>query len=149
VNGLLYSKVFVGECGPGVCYENDAVVRISGLPTLFDTLLTYQPPSTLSFNVPVRPEGLTGADSFSLYAGDARAASDLSQAFALQCRVPADRPPVPGEVLTVPDTLPDPPPGNARYYVAAVNYEGQRRAGRQNLNGTLQGRNAAALPGCQ
>jgi hypothetical protein len=35
-------------------------------PTLLDIILSYQPPSTLSFKVPVRPEGLPGADSFAV-----------------------------------------------------------------------------------
>lgn len=112
-------------------------------------MLPYQPPSTLSFNVPVRPEGLPGADSFSVYSGDVRTAADLSQAVPLQCTVPSGRAPAPGEHLTVPDTLPAPPPGESRYYLAAVNYQGQRRAGRSSVNGILQGRNAAALAGCQ
>lgn len=89
-----------------------------------------------------------GADSFSVYSGDVRTASDLSQATTMECSVPAGRPPVPGERLTVPDPLPDPAVGDARYYVAAVNHQGQRRAGRKSMNGLLQGRNAAALPEC-
>ncbi len=43
----------------------------------------------------------------------------------------------------------DPAPGDARYYLAAVDYERQCRAGRQDENGVQQGRNAAPLPGCQ
>lgn len=128
---------------------NPEIIEVSGLPALLDIILSYQPPSTLSFNVPVRPEGLSGADSFSMYAGDIRTASDLSQAFAMQCTVPAGRAPIPGEQLTVSDPLPDPAPGESRYYLAAVNYQGQRRAGRSAISGVLQGRNAAALPGCQ
>jgi len=124
------------------------VIQITGLPALLDIILSYQPPSALSFNVPVRPEGLVGADSFSVYAGDVRAASDLSQATPLECSVPAGRPPIPGEHLTVPDPLPAPALGDARYYLAAVNHQGQRRAGRTSVNGVLQGRNAAVLQEC-
>ena len=43
----------------------------------------------------------------------------------------------------------DPQAGDARYYLAAVIYQCQRRAGRSSVNGVLQGRNGAALPGCQ
>jgi hypothetical protein len=51
-------------------------------------MLSYQPPSTLSFNVPVRPEGLPGADSFAVYAGGVRTAADLTQATPSVGRVP-------------------------------------------------------------
>lgn len=150
-NGIVYLMFFVSTEVQGRPEEGTRyVVSLSGprIPTLLDIILSYQPPSTLSFNVPVRPEGLPGADSFSVYHGDVRTASDLSQATPLECSVPAGRPPVPGEHLTVADPLPDPAPGDARYYVAAVNHQGQRRAGRTSMNGAMQGRNAAALPGC-
>jgi hypothetical protein len=60
------------------------LVKATLVPPLLDIILSYQPPSTLSFNVPVRPEGMPGADSFSVYAGDVRAAADLSQATPLR-----------------------------------------------------------------
>jgi hypothetical protein len=99
--------------------------------------------------VPVRPEGLPGADSFSVYAGDVRTAADLSQATMLECSVPVGRVPIPGEHLSVGDTLPDPVVGAGRYYVAAVKHGAQIRAGRSMIGGVLQGRNAAVLAGCQ
>jgi len=151
INGHLYVAVLGAQCVGSGCTPSGGgfgIVRITGLPNLLDIILSYQPPSTLSFNVPVRPEGLVGADSFSVYTGDVRTASDLSQATPLECTVPAGRPPIPGEHLTVSDPLPDPAVGDARYYVAAVNYQGQRRAGRTSMNGVMQGRNAAALLGC-
>ncbi|MGH9870526.1 MAG: hypothetical protein ACREAA_20510 [Candidatus Polarisedimenticolia bacterium] len=98
--------------------------------------------------MPVRPEGLPGADSFSVYAGDLASVSDLSQASPLQCTVPAGRPPAPGEQLTVADTLPDPGVGGGRYYLAAVRHGAQIRAGRSSMGGQLQGRIGAVLPGC-
>ena len=127
INGFLYVLVHRSDLDPaqGSLYESMVWTRVSGLPTLLDIILSYQPPSTLSFNVPVRPEGLPGADSFSVYAGDVRTAADLSQAVPIQCAAPAGRAPVPGEHLTVPDSLPDPSPGEGRYYLAAVNYQGQ------------------------
>jgi len=79
-------------------------------------LVSHQPPSTLSFNVPVRPEGLAGADSFRIYSGDVRTASDLTQPVPIECTVTAGRAPVPGEQLTVADPLPDPGAGDARYW---------------------------------
>jgi hypothetical protein len=99
--------------------------------------------------VPVRTEGLPGADSFAVYSGDVRTASDLTQASPLECTVPAARPPVPGEQLTVADTLPDPSVGDGRYYVVAVRHGAQTRAGRGSIGGVMQGRNAAGLPLCR
>ena len=58
------------------------------------------------------------------------------------------RAPVAGEHLIVPDPLPDPALGDARYYLAAVNHQGQRRAGRTSMSGVLQGRNAGGLQAC-
>jgi hypothetical protein len=151
INGVLLVEALLRNDGVGGQFSNQVrmLVKVAGLPNIFDVALTYQPPSTLSFNVPVRPEGLPGADSFAVYAGDVRTASDLSQASPLQCTVPAGRLPVPGEQLTIADALPDPSPGNGRYYVAAVRHGGQIRAGRSIIGGVLQGRNAAPLPGCQ
>jgi hypothetical protein len=149
VNGHLHAYADLNNCASGTCHLRNAVIRISGLPTLLDIILSYQPPSTLSFNVPVRPEGLVGAASFSVYAGDVRTASDLTQATPLECSVPAGRPHIPGEQLTVADTLPDPAAGAGRYYVAAVKHGDQIRAGRSMIGGVMQGRNAAVLPVCQ
>ncbi len=149
INGFMYlGFVVTNDAGSLGSASSYVVLKVSGLPTLLDIILSYQPPSTLSFNVPVHPEALPGADSFSVYAGDVATVSDLSQASPLECTVPPGRPPVPGEHISVADTLPDPPLGEARYYLAAVSYHGQRRAGRQSLTGVLQGRNAAALSGC-
>ncbi len=152
VNGYLDLAVASKlTCGAGgfSFIEERGIIRVSGLPTLLDIFLSYQPPATLTWNVPRMPEGLGGSDSFSLYAGDAHTVSDLSQSIPVQCVVPSARPPVPGEQLTVNDPLPAPASGDARYYLAAVNYQGQRRAGQQSSGGTPQGRNAAALPACQ
>ncbi len=41
----------------------------------------------------------------------------------------------------------DPPRGDARYYLATVEYESQRCAGRQPVNETPSWRNAATLTG--
>jgi hypothetical protein len=134
---------------PDSTYRETSIVTVSGLPTLLDIILSYRPPSTLSFNVPVRPEGLPEADSFSVHSGDLRTVSDLAQAVPLQCTVPAGRAPVPGERLTVGDALPDPAAGAGRYYVTEVKHRAQIRAGRSSIGGVMQGRNATALAGCQ
>ncbi len=149
INGAVYYQFGVQVIADGMSAYHEVIVRISGLPTLLDILLSYQPSSTLTFNVPVHPEALPAADSFSIYAGDVETLPDLSQASPLHCTVPPDRAPVPGEHLSVPDTLPDPGPGDARYYLVAVNHQGETRAGREAIAGVLQGRNADALPGCQ
>jgi len=122
-------------------------VVMEGLPNLLDIILSYQPPSTLSFNVPVRPEGLAGSDSFSVYHGDADT-GDLGQAEALDCTVPDGRVPIPGEILAVPDTTPIPLVGEVTYFLVAANHQGQRRAGRKSTAGILQGRDSSRLPAC-
>jgi hypothetical protein len=50
---------------------------------------------------------------------------DSIPGFTDPCTIPAGRVPVPGEHLTVPDTLPDPAAGAGRYYVAAVRHGAQ------------------------
>jgi hypothetical protein len=49
----------------------------------------------------------------------------------------------------VADGVPDPSPGHGRYYLAAVRHETKIRTGRSMMGGVMQGRNAAALAGCQ
>jgi hypothetical protein len=149
INGIGYAFMWTQNFDEEANVSGYAFVSISGLPTLLDIILSYQPPSTLSFNVPVRPEGLPGPDSFAVYAGDVRTAADLSQASPLQCTVPTGRASVPGDQLTVTDTLPDPAAGAGRYYVAAVKHGEWIRAGRSSNNGVLHGRNASGLSGCQ
>jgi hypothetical protein len=145
---VINSSAFTGQStGRANCGAESSAFSL--LPTLLDIILSYQPPSTLSFHVPVRPEGLPGADSFAVYAGDIDAVSDLAQAQPLQCTVPTGRPPEPGEQLIVPDTLPVPAVGAGKYYVAAVRHGAQIRAGRSSMGGQLRGRNAARLAGCQ
>ena len=45
------------------------------------------------------------------------------------------------------DPLPDPAPGEGRYYVTAVTFNGQTRYGRKNIGG-LSGRDPVVLPEC-
>jgi hypothetical protein len=54
-----------------------------------------------------------------------------------------------GDYLTVEDRLPAPAPGSGYYYVTAVNYQGQRRYGRQSNGGVLSGRDPVVLPACE
>jgi hypothetical protein len=64
---------------------------------------------------------------------------DPPQAAPLECSVPVGRVPIPGEMLSVYDTLADPPPGAGRYYVASVRHGSQIRAGRSRMSGVMQG----------
>jgi hypothetical protein len=103
--------------------------------------------SSSSFRVPMMPEGFLAVDWFDTYTGDLATLPDWSQAQSLQCNYP----PLPssvGDYLSFADPLPDPAPGQGRYYVTAVTHEGQRRFGRQAMNGVLSGRNPATLPAC-
>ncbi len=150
VNGLaiIHANSFLYANG-GNHYETiREVIEVSGLPRLLDVVLSYQPPASLSFNAPARPEGLSGADTYSVYSGNVAAASSLASALPLDCTVPDGRAPIPGEILTVPDTTPTPPPGEVTYFLVAANYQGQRRAGRKSMGGMLRGRDPANLAAC-
>ena len=137
------------ECRPNCEYSPGAsLVAIIGFATAFDILQTYTPTSgPLTFRVPYMPEGFQFADFFDTYHGDLATVGDWSQAQPLQCGFPATAPSV-GDFLTVADPLPNPAPGQGRYYVTAVNYQGQRRYGRKAVNGVLSGRDPAVLPDC-
>jgi len=67
---------------------------------------------------------------------------------SLQCGYPSTAPSV-GDYLTVEDALPTPSPGEGYFYVTAVNYQGQRRYGRQSNGGVLTARDPAVLPACE
>jgi hypothetical protein len=130
----------------------DAVTRIdtvTGLTTEFEVLQTFTPPSpsAVAFRVPYMPEGMGGSDHFDTYWGALTQPIDFKQAHPLQCGYPATPPKV-GDYLTVADTLPTPSAGKGYYYVTATTYQGQRRDGRQVVNGKLVGRDPAVLPAC-
>ncbi len=101
----------------------------------------------VGIRVPYMPEGFPAADWFDTYYGDLASVGDWSQAQPLECEYPASMPSV-GDYLTVSDPLSNPAPGQGRYYVTAVNYQGQRRYGRKAMDGVLSGRNPALLPAC-
>jgi len=128
--------------------SNESLIKICGLATQFDILQSYTPDTAaLGFTVPRIPEGLPAADYFDTYYGDLATVGDWSQAQPLQCGYPATAPSV-GDYLTVADTLPEPAPGQGRYYVTAVTYQGEKRYGRRSSGGVLSGRNPAVLPAC-
>lgn len=127
----------------------DKIVEFSGFTTLFELQQTYDSTASgFAFRVPALPEGTGGADWFDTYYGDLATVGDWSQAHPLVCGYPAT-PPEPGDYLTVSDPLPDPGPGQGRYYITAVNYQGQRRFGRRSEGGVLNGRDPAVLPICK
>lgn len=137
-------------CPSGVDYGGGRwIAAIEGFGGVFEISQSYIPNgSEWAFTVPFHPEGFPIGTFFDTYYGDLATVGDWSQAEPLQCGYPAT-PPEPGDYLTVADPLPDPAPGTGRYYVTAVNYQGQRRYGRKLTNGALSGRDPAVLPGCE
>lgn len=126
--------------------DHIALLRVTGLPTLFDLALTYQPPSGIALKIPARAEALPTMDRVDLYYGPAPSLGVLSTATPLACDVAPGA--VPGATVTVSDPLPSPAVGQARYYVAAVTSGAERRAGRRGSNGVMTGRDTAGLPAC-
>jgi len=117
--------------------------------SLVQILQTYtHTASEIGFRVPYMPEGFQHADYFDTYWGDLSTVGDWSKAQPLQCGYPATAPAV-GDYLTAEGNLPALEPGQGRYYVTAVTYQGQRRYGRKSSGGVLTGRDPAVLPGCE
>lgn len=124
------------------------VLAVEGFASLFDIATSFDLANgTLSFTVPVMPEGFQGADWFNTYYGDLSTVGDWSRAQPLQCGYPMTMPTT-GDHLTVNDPLPDPAPGTGRYYITSVNYQGQIRYGRKATGGVLSGRDPGVLPPC-
>ena len=138
---------------PQNCIELEVVhevIEVSGLPSLLDIIPTFDPgnTATLSWVAPVKPEAMAASDGYDVYKGDIDAVSDLSLAVSLACDVPTGRDPVPGEFLSVTDTIPALAAGEARYYLIANRFAGQSRAGREFMGGVLRGRDASLLTSC-
>jgi len=124
------------------------ILEISGLPQMFDTLLAFVPSGqTLSVLTPAHPDGFRSVDSLQLWAGDVRTLPDWSQAMAVSCAAAAT--PMPGQLVSVADTWPDPAAGQARYYLVASKNVAQRRLGRRYVNDAFSARDPATLPVCQ
>ncbi len=140
-NGEFYSS-------SGSSTGNYARVTISGLPKLFDTLLTFLPSGqTLTALTPGLPDGFRSADSLQVWSGDVRTLPDWSQATPLVCSAAVS--PSRGQLVSFNDPLPDPPIGQARYYLTATQNGTQRRLGRQFVDGVFSARNPTILPICQ
>lgn len=123
-----------------------ALLRVTGLPTLFDLALTYQPPNSLALKIPARAEALPTMDRVDMYYGSAAALGNLATATPLACDVAPGA--LPGAVVTIADPLPAPAVGQARYYEAVVTSGSERRAGRRGSNGVMTGRDTSGLPAC-
>lgn len=132
----------------GQCQGGYWIAAIDGFTTTFEILQTFTPTADqVSFRVPYMPEGFQNADWFNTYYGDLATVGDWSQAQPLQCAFPMTMP-MTGDYITVNDPLPDPSPGTGRYYITSINYQGQIRYGRKNINGVLSGRDPGVLPPC-
>jgi hypothetical protein len=133
---------------PQVTEDVVGIIAIGGLPKLLDTLLTFVPGGqTLSILTPAHPDGFRSADAFQVWAGDVRTLPDWSQAAPMAC--PAASSPIPGQLVRVADTLPDPDIGQARYYLVASQSGGQRRLGRQYAGAGFSAREPAGLTVCE
>lgn len=150
INGRLY--LAVRSAALGGAYDGYGVLMISGLPTLLDIIPTFQPATqTLGWVAPKHPEALPAADRFLVYAGDIatlHADGDFTRAVPVDCAVSDSSAPRAGDFLSILDPLPDPAPGQGSYALIGVEYAGQRRFGRQNLGGTLSGRDPSTFGGC-
>lgn len=125
-----------------------ARVRIIGLPKLFDTLLTFLPAGQmLSIMTPAHPDGFRSADSLQVWTGDVQSIPNWSQATPVACGTATN--PIPGQVVSVPDTHSDPEVGQSRYYLVASQSGTERRLGRQYVGGAFSARELTGLPGCQ
>jgi hypothetical protein len=122
------------------------LVAIDGLPKMFDTLMTFTPGGALSALNPGLPDGFRSVDAMQIWTGDVRSMPDWSQAQPLACMAATS--PTPGQIVTVPDTLPNPPVGHGRYYLTATVSGTDRRLGRQYVNGAFSARNPTGLPIC-
>ena len=154
INGRLlvylrsYCTVTNLYCPSPADYDVQWIAAIDGFPRLLDVFQTYAPATTsLGFRVPALPEGLQAADHFDTYWGRISDLPDFTKAQPMSCSYPAS-PPAVGDFLTVMDTSPIPPLGQANYIVTAVTHETDRRYGRQLTGPTMTGRNPALLPAC-
>lgn len=143
----LRGQCLMSNCvAEGDTTEHLGLLRVSGLPPLFEIVNSYEPSGILSFTVPRHPEGLNTGDRYDLYVGDVTSLTDLSQAAPLACDIAAGK--QPGNRIRIADPLPDPGPGQARYYLTSVTSGTKRRAGRRTEGGMLVGRDTRLLPSC-
>jgi hypothetical protein len=137
-NGLLNIRESVDLQVPGDALFERGLVRVSGFPMMFDTLLTFIPgQQALNILTPAHPDGFRSADALQVWTGNVRSMPDWSQAEPLTCQAAAN--PVPRQIVSIADTLPDPAIGEGRYYLVASQSGADRRLGRQYVNGAFSG----------
>jgi len=128
--------------------RESAIIKITGLPQLYDETLTFVPGGqALTLTTPALPDAFRSADSVQVWTGNVRSMPDWSRAVPLSCEAALH--PAPGETFSIPDALPDPPVSEGRYYVVANVSGSDRRLGRQYVAGTFSAREPSSLPICQ
>ena len=146
-SGRIILAVSASYCAsPDPCFGRIGVVEITGLPTLFDTFLTFTNAQSLTLLTPAHPDGFRAADSLQVWTGDLRSLPDWSQAQPLVCQAAAS--PNAGQIVAIGDSLPSPAIGEGRYYVSASTHGPDRRLGRQYNSGGFSARNNSMLPIC-
>ena len=83
-----------------------------------------------------------------VFGGSIDTASGMSVPLPLDCNVPAAGNPQPGDFLSIMDTRPDPPLGEASYVIIGVEHQMEQRFGRQDVGGVLAGRHPLGFVGC-
>jgi hypothetical protein len=121
------------------------LLRVNKIFNTLPTLVHGQP--ALNIQPPAMTDRFRSADSLQVWTGNIRCMPDWSQAQPLACM--ATQNPAPGQIVSVADTLADPPVGQGRYYLVASQSGSDRRLGRQYVNGAFSARQPAGLPVCQ
>jgi len=122
-------------------------IVVSGLPTLFDVLVTYTPTTEVLVGAAARPEGhLSPLDAQDVLTGNVRDLPDFSKATRVCGVIPA---PDAGQGATIADPLPAPGSRQASYFLVASRSGADTRMGRSASGGQYQGRPVAGLPLCQ
>ena len=150
-HGTLYIDVEITNRSGSVQITNRRVQEaVTGLATLAEILLSYEPAGgALSWRTPGFPLGLPSADRFEIYTGALGHVPLFTDAQPIDCSVPAAGHPAVGEYISIADPLPDPPVGEGRYVVVAVEQGSETRFGRQRMGGVTSGRDPGDFPACQ
>lgn len=150
VNGRMELRVreeilFTAQGGNWMWF--DEALMVSGLPTLFDVLVTYTPTGEVDLGAAAMPEGiLTPLDAQDLVTGTVAMLRNLTPGSRTCNVVPA---PQAGSGATIADPLPTPGPKEAFYFLVASRAGTDTRTGRQQVAGRLLGRPTANLAACQ
>ena len=149
-NGVLNLRAtLTNKAGQFVVASRIVQAQVSGLPTVAEIMVTFEPPGALTWMTPWKPLGLPSADRFQVYTGALGHSPLFEDAQPIDCSVPASGHPATGDLVSIADPLPDPPPGEGRYVVVAVEQGSEHRFGRQRSGGVTSGRDPADFPACQ